>query len=1308
MSWLNDGLSPAILTHLKGQIKNFTQEVLSDGIISETDDRSNNLEQTNEECDRLQALLNSKDEIISVLRKQNSELQRDAHEFRTKANNSANNGSGLEEEENDGAFFWDPPPKNRDAKTQTKMLQEQLGQATLRIHELQLQLDSLRKLNSSNAKDDANFKDEGPSAEKSEALRAKQDLTNSVIQSNEKLSDGEKSDSEEFDERGKLHCTRDKMQMRAAQDRENELRLKIDELEAENENLSMSMEELDKQNAVNLERVLAIKEEIQRKHQSLQSAYECLYVEHNEALSKLDNLQYRKEEQEEELVKLQRSLIKETSDSIVQTAGLSKIDQGTEMYLNLEDKQTEVDLEVDQNLSIEAEIKKVVDILDNVSFKIASDNKSQSIFISLAKEFVDLKLRYEALECQFIKQNTELTEMQQVRKSMEMDRENMQEKIETSCTEMERTKDLPYQLKASEGRVFSLEKEIECLEERNRALHQSELDVYTRLDSVEIVSQESDNVDISKSVVRSEGKLISGEIKDTDDFLRADFDENTKLNYTIEILKSQLEESSKIIDIMEKMKLEIECANQQIDKAPIHSEMNNVSEITNSGGDTSEMKDTKDLLVTLMNLYEKIDSNIIRWKSIDTKCQKVIADVEERQEIISNENRTANNTTMYTDDYVSSLENEIKVLRDALPTIECLQEENKKANEEIERYCAREKLRDAEINAHKELIVKYQTELEQLKTVGDENQSLRLKLNKLSVEKCDAEVNTDSLETEDTRIDDPSLTHKEHLQLLSEMSEKSKEIESLRATVARDKESALMARETVENLSQLISSKDEEIIKINSSFNTLNNEREELIKLVQEKHNESLKYHSEIQRLTQLLHEQTTKLQKLNAENDASLATLQEKEEQLLWAQNELQVIKQRLQNIEKSNNYEDRCGIADHTLLSNQVSSLEEKNKVMEAAIIQDQANIRYLQMQLTESQSKEAIALKEVERLRNHLVEMEANYMEEALQSEEIQKKLESRLMQVEETLKNSSTMYTSASIRANQQVETLQQQLALIVQQRDDLQNKISFADDKVLSYTASLTNLQLVLEQFQRDKEKDIQIAKEKLHAQLQDSFKRQEDLSNEITNLRDQLTEAKECLCAASRLTDQLERKSERIEQLNQEVNRLTELVNTADQRIESANKSGEGKVDRSLVKNLLLGYISSPSNDKISVLRVFANVLDFNETERGNCGLNGATVKNGWFSAVTNNSPSTSNKGQDTSLSSAFVKFLESESQPKPQLPALPISNSAIGRPAHSRQHSSSSTQSTLLLSNVTLPTFPDFVPARNTGSILKEVLKDS
>lgn len=105
---------------------------------------------------------------------------------------------------------------------------------------------------------------------------------------------------------------------------------------------------------------------------------------------------------------------------------------------------------------------------------------------------------------------------------------------------------------------------------------------------------------------------------------------------------------------------------------------------------------------------------------------------------------------------------------------------------------------------------------------------------------------------------------------------------------------------------------------------------------------------------------------------------------------------------------------------------------------------------------------------------------------------------------------------------------------------------------------------------------------------------------------------------------------------------------------------------------------------------------------------------------------------QEASLSTAFVRFLESESKPKPQLPPLPIVNSVSnnllrGEVPHwktlfslfslqlqsssasgNKQQAPSSAQSTLLLSNVALPTFPDFIPARNTGSILKEVLKDS
>lgn len=557
----------------------------------------------------------------------------------------------------------------------------------------------------------------------------------------------------------------------------------------------------------------------------------------------------------------------------------------------------------------------------------------------------------------------------------------------------------------------------------------------------------------------------------------------------------------------------------------------------------------------------------------------------------------------------------------------------------------------------------------------------------------------------------------ENSKLIAEITDVRKKMQD---TIEGYKESIDMGKQTIESLSHLIKEKDEEINDLKNAlhlaknseetsdhFSTVKNERDELVKLVTVKHNESLQYHGEIQRLTQLLNEQTSQIQSLLAEKDIHLSDLKEKDAQLLWTNNELQAVQQRLRNAEDSSNGAATCGIVEHSKQTSEIEILSEKCNALEAALIQEQSNNRMLQNQLGESQSKEANAAKELERLRSHLVEMESNYTEDALLAEEGRKELEAKLQQAEEKLKTSSNAYTSANIRANQQVETLQQQMVLIVQQRDDIQNKLSVAEDKILSQTASLTNLQIVLEQFQQDKEKDIIAATERIQSKLNESYKKREELTNDVTNLKEQLAEAKECLQAASRLSEQLDKKTERIEQLSQEVDRLTNLVNTADQRIEEAKQSGEGKVDKTLIKNLLLGYLSSSAADKSSVLRVFSTILDFNETEKDKAGLNNTIGQNSWFSRL-NSGSTVPNKNQEASLSAAFIRFLENESKPKPQLPALPIQTPPLPRPGHSRQHSTSSTQSTSLLSNVNLPTFPDFIPARNTGSILKEVLKDS
>ncbi|KAL0127445.1 hypothetical protein PUN28_005620 [Cardiocondyla obscurior] len=530
------------------------------------------------------------------------------------------------------------------------------------------------------------------------------------------------------------------------------------------------------------------------------------------------------------------------------------------------------------------------------------------------------------------------------------------------------------------------------------------------------------------------------------------------------------------------------------------------------------------------------------------------------------------------------------------------------------------------------------------------------------------------------------------------------EIDDLRSkfqtTCVNNKESAKMAKRTIENLSCIIREKDQKINSlqgeiahmkntISQSLNDLaaiNNQKSELEQLVSIKHNEILQYQNEIQKLIQRVNEQAAHIQEFISERTA----------------NEMR----NKANAEDIKNEHDHNGI-DYSRQSAEIATLNKKCDALEAALMQEQSNSRLLQNQLVEIQNKEANSAKELDRLRTHLVEMESSYTDEVLIAEKNRQELEAKLLQAEEKVKSSSTAFTSANIRANQQVETLQQQIALITQQRDQIQAKLSTAEDNIQLQSASLTNLQIVLEQFQQDKERDVMVATEKLRSRLTESHEKQEKLLDDISNLQQQLREARECLKAASRLSEQLEKKDEQIERCNEEVAQLKASLDLADQKMKEAREHVEGKIDKVLVKNLLLGYLSSAKSDKSSILRVFANVLEFTESEKEKTGLNNATTHG------SRQVSGTSSKDHEASLSTAFVRFLESESKPKPQLPGLPIGNSPSSRPGYHKQSSpssssSSSTQSTLLLPNVALPTFPDFIPARNTGSILKEVLKDS
>ncbi|CAH2061729.1 unnamed protein product, partial [Iphiclides podalirius] len=278
-----------------------------------------------------------------------------------------------------------------------------------------------------------------------------------------------------------------------------------------------------------------------------------------------------------------------------------------------------------------------------------------------------------------------------------------------------------------------------------------------------------------------------------------------------------------------------------------------------------------------------------------------------------------------------------------------------------------------------------------------------------------------------------------------------------------------------------------------------------------------------------------------------------------------------------------------------------------------------------------------RELERLRQHLMEMEENYTQELMTSEQKLSECQVRLHQVEEKAKQTSTVYTSNSIRANQEVETLRNQIKLLEKQREEVQARLSEAEDVRSRSEAALTNLQVVLEQFQLEKERDIAAATEKIRKKMEDTKNLNQRLQDEIARLNAKLEESLAGLQAASRLGDQVETKTAQINDLKEQVRILQTSVTAAEERYYNAISNQQDKVDKNLVKNLIINYVlaaAQSSMNKTQVLRVLSTVLDFNQQECEKLGL----VRP---SNVTD------------SLAAEFVKFLQNESKPRAQLPNM-------------------------------------------------------
>ncbi|XP_072398994.1 uncharacterized protein [Diabrotica undecimpunctata] len=816
---------------------------------------------------------------------------------------------------------------------------------------------------------------------------------------------------------------------------------------------------------------------------------------------------------------------------------------------------------------------------------------------------------------------------------------------------------LETQLENANRRIEDLEKIIDDLERS-----------HMRKDSLEESGSDLENAVKQLSVTETE---ITTKQKEYQDLLN-NFDqlqvEYESLKRELEEVKENLvfsdEENSELKSAIEKLKTDNENMEYQLSELNINSD--------SMKDEIEEFKHKfKMLLSENSNIKLQSDENLKKYLDFESKINVL------EEKLVSEENGKKA--------LESQVENITEKLKNSKMTettlkLQLEQKNNELASQAEERYnieIALDKTnRDvAEFqnnfvelqNQNDKLLI----EQEEFKTNNDTNEQKIRELQNLvaDLEKQLEVVKTDSVQKEVQNVTEEMPGNSDYNNLKLILDQTVLEKANLQAELNKLTQIQSQLKETTEKISVL-----------QNQLQEITNSRNELINMVTMKHQENVTYHNEIQKLNQVLIAEAEKYKNLEAQLKTAVSP----------------------EDIEAKSNEIEK--------LTDQNNFLKEKCEVLAKNLLEEQAQTQKLLAERSVPSEKETSLQKKVDRLQAHLLELEEHYTQELFQAEQKNAALKAKVSDIEEREKSSSTMYTSVSIRANQQVESLQSQLQTAIAERDSLRKQISDAEDENTKQAAALANLQFVLEQFRKDKEQDVIRETDRIRRHINIEKQAQEELRKEIANLQAQLEERNQGLLAASRLSDQLESSKKTVVGLKDEVSQLQTKLSKKEEELSNALSSTDGKVDKLLIKNLILGFVTTNNNlnrDQTQILKIIATVLDFNQQDHDKVKLN--KPQQGWLSSLLAPNPD-QNKMTEESLSRAFIQFLENESKPR-VVPSLldattPTQSNSSTKTTNSR--SATPKQTPIVLSEIVLPTFSDFAQNRNSSSILKDVLKDN
>ncbi|RXG70218.1 Thyroid receptor-interacting protein 11, partial [Armadillidium vulgare] len=464
---------------------------------------------------------------------------------------------------------------------------------------------------------------------------------------------------------------------------------------------------------------------------------------------------------------------------------------------------------------------------------------------------------------------------------------------------------------------------------------------------------------------------------------------------------------------------------------------------------------------------------------------------------------------------------------------------------------------------------------------------------------------------------------------------------------------------------------------LQSQLTDLKTERHRMIETSTLKHQESVTYYNEIQRLND---EEQRKSLEMTALNE-KLKELTFEKEKTLCELNALKLnwettVRESLPKSEAQRLQEESNRMNQEIIkLSEELKKQQESYKTL----LKERDHLRMANSSFNtqyEEKSREVIALQEkekhltqeVQRLKQHLVEVEETYTNEAVKSEQREASLRQSLAKMHEKIASRSTHYSNENQKTTAQLEAIQEQLSEAIHERDETRAQLLAVQESSEQHQEALTRLQNVLQDFQKNQTREISLAIEREKRKLEEEKKRSTELELQLRMVNGRQKELESTVASTASLRDELQAKEDTIVALKSQVNAVNVAARKSQEQVALLQTTSDSKVDKHLLRNLFVGYFATPTDKQREVLRIVAEVLDFSPEERSRTGID--QQPGSWLTSIANFlAPPPSNIRvsskvdllDHSSLSQAFIRFLEEESSPKThaKLPAVQMAEEA-------------------------------------------------